>query len=474
MKKQIMHTFPVTSHTKYVGQGSTFVAIQGEQENGIMYIPQALHLGATQIVVAQNQTIPHQIRHTIRAYGARVKRVENTRKAIAQLSAQASDHAHKKLHIIGITGTKGKTSTSFILEHILAQAGYKTALISTVYNKINNQLFEANLTTEQPDYLHHFFHMCLNAQVDFVIMEVAAQALSLHRVEGILFDAVICTNFSMEHGEFYASMEEYFQAKCKLFAQRKPDAIALVNKDDDWSKKIVAQYPHHLSFGIENETADLIAKIVESKHQLTCLIKGKQFYCPTLFGRFNAYNLLAAVGTAQKLGISLETCAKSILSFTGIPGRLEMFQLAKGTKCFIDYAHNPSSFDCVLSTLRTMTNDLIVIFGAGGNRDSKKRPIMGHISSSIADKIILTTDNPRTEDPDKIIDDIISGIDDKHMLKIIKEPNRKKAIQLACNVAKKSSVIAILGKGPDEYQIIGNNKMKFSEKEILADYQMEK
>jgi len=458
--------FPVTCHTDYVGKGSTFVAIKGQRENGIEYINIALKKGATTIVVPHDATLSEQIIKAIHIHKATLRKADNTRNQLALLSAQATKQAHTQLKFIGITGTKGKTSTAFILEHILRNTGHNTALVSTVYNKIKNQILTSTLTTDQPDYLHQFFATCVEQNVEFVIMEVAAQALSLHRVAGIIFDEVVFTNFDHEHGEFYNTLEAYFAAKCLLFKQMKPHAKIFVNIDDPWGKKIAANKQNVTPFSIESNNG--IHANISDNH--TCMItsqKNSYSFSHTLLGRFNIYNLLAAVGVANKLGISLKNCAKQVNHFTGVPGRFELHTLKKGTRCFIDYAHNPSSFQAILSTLKTMTNDLIVIFGAGGSRDQEKRPIMGNIAAQWCDKIFLTTDNPRLEDPNRIIAAIAAGIPKAKQEVVTLEPDRKKAIEKACRMASPSSIIAILGKGPDEYQIIGNTKKKFSEKEIL-------
>lgn len=474
IKPSKLKILPVACHTKHIGSGSTFVAIRGHKKDGISYVPKAIKRGASKIVMQHDAIIPQEIKDVIEQSGIEVELVENTRHALAYMSEKESGYAHKNLKIIGITGTKGKTSTAFILDHLLQSAGYKTALISTVHNKICNKILKSHLTTDQPDYLHQFFKLCVERDVEYVVMEVAAQAFSLHRVAGIAFDAAVFTNFSQEHGEFYKNLDEYFAAKCTMFDQLKPHAHVLVNADDMWGKKILKKHPAFLSFAIENKNTHISASIINSKEALRFALQtGDEehpVHCPSIFGAFNAYNVLSAIGIASKMGISLEQCAQYIKSFKGVPGRLQLHRLKNGARCFIDYAHNPSSYKAVLSTLRNMTNNLIVVFGAGGERDHSKRPLMGNITSEIANTIIVTSDNPRTENPQKIIEDICSSIEQKNQHKIIKELDRKIAIQQACKIAKCNSVIAILGKGPDEYQEINGVKTKFSEKDILKNF----
>jgi UDP-N-acetylmuramoyl-L-alanyl-D-glutamate--2,6-diaminopimelate ligase len=465
--------FSVTCHTDNVGPGSTFVVIQGMSLNGAEFIPEAIKRGASCIVLEHNAVLPHETEQLIQNHAIRVERVENTRLALAQMSAHATGYPAKKLRIIGITGTKGKTTTSLLAEHIFRSAGYKTALISTAKNSINGHYLKAPLTTPQPDYLQHFLQCCVDQQIDIVVMEVAAQALSLHRTAGIEFDGALFTNFSLEHLEFYPSMEHYFEAKRALFTQCKPNAPMLINGDDVHGKKLLSTHANAISFGIREQSAiyGFIHATSDDKQGLTMtVIHGAQeitLACPGLFGNFNAYNILAAVSMALCFDIKPDAIANALSTFPGVPGRLEKYNLPNGASCIIDYAHNPSSYEAVLSLLKSKTDNLIVIFGAGGKRDPSKRPIMGAIAAQYADLIILTSDNPRDEDPLRIIEDIATGIPHDQQHKILREVDREKAIQKAYAYSKTKTIIAILGKGTDEYQIIGTRKLPFSEIQII-------
>jgi len=467
---QLPTVFPVTSHTDHVGTGSTFVVIDGFNENGIHYIPQALTRGAQHIVVQYNTVIPPDSTALINKTGITVNRVHDTRLALAQLSAQAAGYPAKKLKIIGVTGTKGKTSTVFLLAHILGHAGYKTALISTVKNIIDGHIFASSLTTPQPDYLHQFFKQCIQANIEYVVMEVAAQALSLHRTHGIQLDGIIFTNFSHEHLEFYETLDNYFKAKCLLFDQIKSKAPVIINADNEYCKAL--KYPPNIIWFSMHKPVDFIGNLIDSPLKQISLMVNWNFHtytftCPHLIGTFNGYNLLSAIAMALQLGISPNIIAAASLIFSGIPGRMEQYSLPNNATAVIDYAHNPASYQEVLSLLRKMTPHLIVIFGAGGNRDTTKRPIMGKIAAQMADMVILTTDNPRTENPKQIINDIVHGIPKHLRHKILREIDRKKAIQKAYTHSCVNSIIAILGKGADEYQIIGDKKTHFSEKTIV-------
>lgn len=465
--------FPVTCHTDHVGPGSTFVAIQGKRENGLDYVPRALAQGATTIIVQQNTIIPPALEQQILQAGATVLYVDNTRRALASLSAEALHYPATALRIIGITGTKGKTTTCYVLEHILRSAGYKTALLSSVANKIVDTTLETELTTQHPDYLHVFFDQCVKAGVDYVIMEVAAQALSLDRVYGLTFDGIIFTNFDKEHGEFYHTLDDYFNAKFLIFQQAKSDAQVLINADDMWGQKILAMHKKFLSFSCSVPTAPYSATLNQNSiaglnFTIACNGLAYSYACPMLIGVFNGYNLTAAVSMAHALGISAEHITRALITFSGVPGRLQQHHLASGARCFIDKAHNPSSFHAVLSTLRSITDHLIVVFGAGGDRDATKRPLMGAVAVHYADVIILTSDNPRSEDPRVIIQEIFAGIPAEHLHKVIIEVDRYSAIKKAYALSNANSVIALLGKGPDEYELVKGVKTHFSEREIIT------
>jgi UDP-N-acetylmuramyl-tripeptide synthetase len=464
-------TFPVTSHTQYVGPGSTFVAVQGLKENGTFYIPEAIKRGATKVVIDQNCELLPDVHACIRQFGVTLERVENTRLALAQLSAQAAGNPAQILHIYGITGTKGKTTTTFLLSHMLRTAGYKTAMLSSVKNCIDDSVFPAPLTTAQPDYLHQFLKLCVDNGITHVVMEVAAQAFSLHRVHDIFFDGIIFTNFSQEHLEFYSTMQDYFIAKCDIFEQKKPDAIAILNGDDEWLSMHCKDYTQATWFGTQKAVQNkIVIQSTKAENITWTLHNNVEFYelsCPQLIGNFNIYNATAAFLMAHTLGISPTILIKSLSTFSAVPGRLEKYILSNGALCIIDYANGPMAYQVVLSLLRACTDHLIVVFGAGGDRDATKRPVMGAYAAEYADEVFVTSDNPRTEDPQMIMSAIIDGIPLERRAKVTKEEDRAVAIQKAFAISKPGSIIALLGKGPDEYQIIGIVKYPFSEKSIV-------
>lgn len=442
--------YPVACHTDNVGPGTTFVAIQGMKQNGVDHIPVALAKGASRVVVALDAVVPEEMMQQIRVRGIDLARVESTRSALAELSAQALGHPAQKLKIIAITGTKGKTTTTFLLAHLLRSLGKKTAMLSTVHNRIGDEILTTKLTTQQPDYLHVFFDVCVNQGIEYVVMETAAQAFTLHRVAGIRFDAAIFTNFSKEHGEFYTTEEEYFAAKLQIVEHLKPGAPLFLNADDERLRELGVRCLSGVCWFSPT------------------LLDTSSYFCPALIGAFNQYNVAAATSCVEVVTLSTRIDIQHALhSFSGVPGRLEKYDLPNGALGIIDYAHNPSSFEAVLGELRTLTPHLIAVFGCGGERDVTKRPLMGAIASAVADLVVVTADNPRSEQLSVINAQILSGIALEHKNRVVVEESRERAIRLAYERSQSGSIIVLLGKGPDEYQIVQGMTYPFSEKRIL-------
>lgn len=466
-------TYPVTSHTDYVGVVSTFVVIHGAKEHGLAYVKKAVQKGASKIVMHHDLVIDDDLQSFLDNSSVEVQRVSNPRQFIAQASAEAWNYPASSLKLIGVTGTKGKTSTVYLLYFLLRLSGRKVALLSTAEKLIDGHEIDLDLTTPLPEHLHAFFDLCKKQGVEYVVMEVSAQALSLHRVEGLEFAAGMFTNFSLEHLEFYDSLESYFAAKKKLIHQVVDHSNMFINFDDQHGKILLDEYKGCLSYSLQSPEADFYASSsIHPNHLVLKLIKDNQtleFSAP-LIGKFNASNLLGVLAVLDKLGISFEKNLPHVAQLDQIPGRMEKYQLKNGAYCFIDYAHNPSSFEAVLSTLASMTDDLIVVFGAGGCRDKSKRPMMGAVAEQYAQTVILTSDNPRDEDPHAIVQDILQGFKKPSGPHVIRELNRTKSIELAYAISRKNSIIAILGKGRDEYQIVGGLTFPFKERAIIKPF----
>lgn len=470
--EKLFNTLQVSSHTDYIQKGATFVALSGLNSSGLNFIPLALEKGASKIVVQKDNNLSEETKNLITQYNAKLVVVENARIALAEISAKAYEYPANKLKIIGVTGTKGKTTTAFLLHHIFTANGYKTALITGVYNVINGLKFACDLTTPQADYLQAFFAECVKQNVEYVFMEASAHAFSLHRLHGIKFSGAIFTNLDLEHLEFYKDMEEYFQAKAKIIGFMQEDAPIVANVDNSWCKRFLGLKKDAKSFSLKDKLADsfvsdLIVNNTGQSFKLN-IDNSTEEICSSLIGTFNAYNIGMAASLAHKLGISLNQISSAIKTFGVVPGRMEKITLASGALVVIDYAHNPLSYNSVLPELKKICKELIVVFGAGGDRDSSRRPLMGEAASKWANKIFITSDNPRSEDAQVIANQICAGMPKNFLNNVTIELDRKKAIELACRNSTKDTVIAILGKGPDNYQIIGSKKFYFSDKEEVS------
>lgn len=465
-------TYPVTCDTQHVGPGSTFIAIKGFKEDGALYIQQAIQKGATTIIVDKSQTIP--------ALPAHIKTiiVEDTRKALASYAAQALDNPAKKLKFIGITGTAGKTTTTYLVNHILEQAGYKTALMGSIKNKINDKEEESSLTSPSADYIQMFLSECVKQKIDYVIMEVSSHSIALSRVFGIEFDAIGFTNLSPEHMDFHPTLDDYFQTKASLFHQLKNTGVAVINSDNNWGTKAISYFSSNnlkqevVSFGISlNSQANQHYHFELKQNNIHGIAiaseKFSDLTCPALFGSYNAYNIYMATLINLKIGIPIKAIANALLTFPGVPGRLQVHTLKNGAKAFVDFAHKPGAFEEVLKTLRPLSNHLIVVFGCGGNRDKTKRPVMGKLAAQYADFVIVSDDNPRDEDRQAIAHDILAGIPQEKMHNVATELDRKKAITLAVQKAQPNSIIALLGKGHENYYLINGKKFHLDDLEEI-------
>lgn len=457
---------PVTLSSKKVGPGSVFVAIQGARENGAQYIPEALERGAREIIIARDAHLDATTRALCTAQGVPIAPVDNVRKSLAERAAAAHNHPAQNLTCIGITGTKGKTTTAWLTHHILTHAGHKTALLSTVENRIGATRYPTDLTTPQADYIQAFLRTCVDEGVTHVVIEVAAQALTHHRVDHIPFTSAAWLNFSQEHGEFYPHEHDYWNAKAQLFDAVITGGTIIIPSDDARFATLKLRNDVN-ALALAPQTAPIIDPASLQSPLVSCEFQGITYTCPQLLGSYNATNVLAAVMLAHSVGVGSEQCQQTLQTFAGVPGRLNWYHLRNGARVCIDYAHNPASFEAILGSLRAYTHELIVVFGAGGERDAARRPKMGAVAAQYADTILLTTDNPRSEEPAQICRDIIAGIDTLIHDKIVCELDREQAIRRACAQASPGAIIAVLGKGPDEYQLVHGVKTFFSERAIV-------
>ncbi|MCL2371873.1 MAG: UDP-N-acetylmuramoyl-L-alanyl-D-glutamate--2,6-diaminopimelate ligase [Defluviitaleaceae bacterium] len=452
----------LTHDSRKVEHGTLFICLRGLSEDGHDYIPKAIEAGAAVILAEEFAGNPPE--------GVAVILVENTRKAMAYAAANFYGNPAKNLRLIGVTGTNGKTTTTYFIEEILRHCGRKTGLIGTTGIKVDGKNFDFKFDTDTtPDapQLHELFAKLLQAGVTDVAMEVSSHALALDKVEGLTFDVGVFTNLTQDHLDFHKTMHNYRLAKAKLFAQSR---FAVVNSDDA-STEVMLQ--HHgsdpyLTYSIENKS-DLRATSIDYLPQgSTFEVSSRKFNLP-INGRFNIYNTLAAVGAALALGITMDAAQSAVARLTGVDGRIQSVPNNSGVNVLVDYAHSPDGLENIIRAVREFTTGrVITIFGCGGDRDKTKRPIMGKIAATLSDHCILTSDNPRTEDPHIILSEIEQGLKNTTTPYAIHE-NRREAIFQGVKLLNPGDALIIAGKGHEDYQIIGKEKRHFSDYEVAVE-----
>lgn len=458
------------SDSRNINDGDMFVAIKGFDVDGHEYIKEAIGNGAK--VILEQIDIDRKIIKEI-PDDVTIILSENTRHALAICACNFYGNPSKKVKLIGITGTKGKTTTSFMTKAILEKEGKKVGLIGTIACYIGSKKLEdSDRTTPESLKLQKIFKQMVDEGCEVIVMEVSSQSLKLHRVDGCVFDIAVFTNFSEDHisEKEHPDMEDYFNSKLKLFHMCK---TGYVNADDLHTAKIPKMLPDNdiSTYGIDNY-CNLLAKdititnsYVDFKVKLGQRNERVKTFIP---GRFSVYNSLAAICVGLKLGCSAENIKEALLEVR-VPGRSELVDNKKDLTIMIDYAHSPESLENILNAVKSYTRGRVIsVFGCGGDRDPGKRPIMGEISGRIADYTIITSDNPRTEDPEKIVNQIEEGIK-KTNGKYECIVDRIEAIKSAIEMANKNDIVVLAGKGHETYQIIGHKKYPFDEKEIIKE-----
>lgn len=459
----------IEKNSKEVKQGYMFIAIKGFSTDGHQYVESAIENGAIAVMVEEScdlksLNIPENITVLV---------VKDTREALAICSSNFYGNPSAHLKLIGVTGTKGKTTTTFMIKEILEKAGKKVGLIGTIATYINGKrIKDSDRTTPESLELQQTFRQMVDSGVEVVVMEVSSQSLKLHRVDGCQFDIVLFTNFSEDHisEKEHPDMNDYFKSKLKLFEMCK---TGIVNADDLHAAKLPRLFPDSniVTYGIDN-FANVLAKditITNSYVDFKVKITDRNERVKTgIPGRFSVYNSLAAICVAQKFGISVDTI-KEALDEVRVPGRSELVDNKLELTIMIDYAHSPESLQNILQATKSYTRGRVIsVFGCGGDRDSGKRAIMGEISGKIADYTIITSDNPRTEDPEKIVNQIEEGIKKtKGKYEVIVD--RTEAIEQAIKMANKKDIIILAGKGHEPYQEINGVKHPFDERVIVND-----
>ena len=392
---------------------------------------------------------------------------------MGKLASNFYDNPSSKLKLVGVTGTNGKTTIATLLYKLFRSLGYKAGLFSTVRNFVNDKVYEATHTTPDPVRLNSLFNEMVEQGCDFVFMEVSSHAIVQNRVTGLDFKGGIFTNITHDHLDYHSTFDNYLTAKKKFFDQLPEETFALVNIDDKHGKVMVQNTKAKIYSYALKTMADFKAKIIENLFEGMHLNIDNIDIWTKLIGEFNAYNLLAIYGCALLLGEDKEEVLRIISNLEAVDGRFNYVRSNDGVTAIVDYAHTPDALENVLNTInqiRTGKNQLITVVGAGGDRDKAKRPKMARVAADKSNKIILTSDNPRTESPEAIIDDMIEGLDNKDNLKkVLIIVDRREAIKTACMLAKRGDIILIAGKGHETYQEINGVRTHFSDKEIVEE-----
>jgi len=455
----------ITYSSRAVQPGFLFVAMKGEKTDGLNFLDEALDRGA--VAVLSDQQIPDNFTKSwIQAC--------NPRLALALCAANFYAHPSEEIEVIGITGTKGKTTLTYILEEILKKTGCQPGVIGTiVYRGPKGEMVAERTTPEAPD-LQRMLREMVTDGATHCVMEVSSQALELHRVTGMDFRVTVFTNLSGEHLDYHKSMEQYFEAKKKLFLLPGKKRIAVINTDDPWGRKLSSYLSTGvITFGIESDAMIRAESFSFSRDGITTDIRypaGKISVKSALLGRPNLYNTLAATACALTMNIPVHAIKEGISSLQGVPGRFEKIENSLGIHVFVDYAHTDDPLKNLLETARELCEErIILVFGAGGDRDKTKRPRMGEVAGTHSDWTIITSDNPRSEDPLVIISDIEVGIQKTGTKKYCIEPDREKAIQEALAMAQKGDYVLVAGKGHEDYQIIKDKVTHFDDAEVIRE-----
>lgn len=448
----------VTQDSRLVKEGSLFVCIKGNSFDGHSVAKEMLEKGAAAVVAERDLGLENQII------------VADSRAVYSPVCANFYGNPAKQLKLIGLTGTNGKTTTSFLIKQILENTGKKVGLIGTVQNMVGSEIYPAKYTTPDPYELQKLFRLMADAGCEYCVMEVSSQALAQGRVNGLRFSVGAFTNLTQDHLDYHKTWENYFHSKRILFENCD---IAVTNADDEYGFKIIKDLPcKKVSYAVDTNDADFCAKNVKFKadgveYELVSDSIGR-VNCP-IPGRFSVYNSLCAASVALTLGIGFNDVLGAISKSNGVKGRIEVVPTDTDYTIIIDYAHSPDGLENIISSLKEIAKGRVVtLFGCGGDRDKTKRPKMGKIAAELSDFCVVTSDNPRSENPSEIIKDILEGMKGVSTPYQVVE-NRKEAIRWAIEHAEKDDIILLAGKGHETYQILPTGTIHFDEREAVAE-----
>lgn len=453
----------ITHDSRYVRPKEIYVCLEGLRVDGHLYAGQAVDKGAVAVVASKPLVLP-----------VPVIQVADTRHALSYLSDRYFSHPSSKLNIVGVTGTNGKTTTTHFIQSVYRAAGRKCAVIGTVGIKVGREYLPGGMTTPEAFDLHRTFQEMVGRQVPHIAMEVSSHSLTWKRVEHVQFSTAVFTNLSHDHLDFHKTMENYFLAKTHLFdlvKKEKGRPRAIINGDDSYGRRLLGMVAAPaLSFGM-GEGVDVRARIAGKDMASTLLAvsyQGREFAMNVrLPGEFNAYNALAAAAVGLAEGIQDDVVAEGISALTTVPGRLEAVNFQQEYNIFIDFAHTPDGLEKVLQTLTAVPHRrVITVFGCPGDRDRAKRPVMGRIAELYSDVVVVTSDNPASEDPEAIIREIRAGMQTMPVVL----PAREEAVRYALSVAQKGDIVLLAGKGHENYQLVGDKHVPYSDKEAVEAY----
>lgn len=449
----------ITDDSRKVQSGDVFVCIEGPISDGHNYAVSAVEKGASVIIAERDLGLKNQII------------TPDTHATFAEMCGNWFGNPQKKLKVIGVTGTNGKTSVCYMLKKILEHCGYKTGLLGTIQNLIGDEILPSKNTTPGMYELYSLFAEMVDAGCEYAVMEVSSHSLDQRRIEGIRFSAAVFTNLTQDHLDYHGTMENYFEAKQKIFSV---SDLAVVNIDDEYGKRISADCPCKVSsYSAISNDSTFTAKAINYRpdgvdYEMVGFGVIGRVRLKTA-GKFSVYNSMAAAVCAKELGFPLNDIADALSTLEGVKGRAEVVPCDRDFTIIIDYAHTPDGLQNILNTFKECPkNRLVVLFGCGGDRDKTKRPKMGTVAARLADYVIVTSDNPRTEEPSAIIKDILEGMKDIPTPHKVIE-NRIDAINFAVANAKTGDIIVLAGKGHETYQILGHDTIHLDEREVVAD-----
>jgi UDP-N-acetylmuramyl-tripeptide synthetase len=457
----------ISCDSRKVIKGTLFVALQGGQHNGTEFIKDAIRNGASVVVSSENMNLQRVANPKVCFLTA-----DNAKEFLAGAVKRLYGNPSAAVKTIGITGTNGKTTVSYLIESILGASGRKSGVIGTVNYRIAGEITPSLNTTPDFVFNQHFLRALARKHIPYCVMEVSSHALDQRRVEFINFRTAVFTNLTSDHLDYHKSRERYFAAKAQLFTQLDPGGIAVINVDDIYGRQLCSMTDAKIiTYGMTHQ-ADVMAKDVRmtiDRNRFFIAYGGEEIEIEAkLIGKFNIYNMLAAAAACLAEGISYKVIKKGIERLEYVPGRLETVASGQDFPVFIDYAHTEDALENVLTTVREVSDArVILVFGCGGDRDKTKRPLMGKVAGRLADIAIVTSDNPRSEPPQSIIDQIVAGFQENNYKVIV---NRKEAIHEALGMAGPGDLVLIAGKGHEDYQVLADKTIDFNERRIIQEF----